>query len=116
MIRDIISSVLSTLAPAADDSQPQYDFEYLSDCEYKYIKTFADRDGQDVIRCDICGHYFQPSEICDAFDHVSDRHGDHTEGDIDALAEAPTEEAHFDYSDLLQETPDDMDDMEPASN
>jgi hypothetical protein len=45
MIRDVISSVLSALAPAADDSAPRYDFEYLADCNYKYIETSADRDG-----------------------------------------------------------------------
>jgi hypothetical protein len=49
MIRDVISSVMSTLAPAADDSAPSYDFEYLADCNYKYIETSADRDGRNGI-------------------------------------------------------------------
>jgi uncharacterized C2H2 Zn-finger protein len=79
------------------------------------METSADRDGQDAIRCNICGRYFQPSEICDAFDHVSDRHGDHAEGEIDALAEAQ-QDAQFDYSDLLQEPVEEIDNIEPASN
>ena len=115
MIRDVISSVMSTLAPAADDSAPSYDFDYLADCNYKYIETSADRDGRDAIRCNICGRYFQPSDISDAFDHVSDRHGDHTEGEIDALAEAQID-AQFYYSDLLQEPAEEVDNVEPASN
>ena len=100
---------------AADDSAPKFDFDYLADCNYKYIETSADRDGQDAVRCHISGHYFQPSEICAAFDHVSDLHGDHTEGEIDALAEAQRD-AQFDYSDLLQEPAEETDNVEPASN
>jgi hypothetical protein len=37
----------------------------------------------DAVRCHICGHSFEPSEICAVFDHVSDLDGDHTEGEID---------------------------------
>jgi hypothetical protein len=49
------------------------------------------------------------------FDHVSDRHGDHTEDEVDALAEAQRD-AQFDYSDLLQEPAEEIDNVEPASN
>jgi hypothetical protein len=46
---------------------------------------------------------------------VSDLHGDHTEGEIDALAEAQLD-AQFDYSDLLQEPAEEIDNAEAAPN
>jgi hypothetical protein len=86
MLSDAWSRVRSALTPASTPDYPTYDIEYLADREYKHLELFVERDDMRLIRCNVCGHYFTPSGIEQALDHVA-AHDAHAADDLDALAE-----------------------------
>jgi hypothetical protein len=85
MITEVIERIRTALIPAPEPSLPRYDLEYLRECEYKHIEIFVERNGTQLIRCNICGRYHNPTEIDTALDHVAS-HSSHTADEIDALA------------------------------
>jgi hypothetical protein len=109
MITEVIERIRTVLTPAPEPSLPAYDLEYLRECDYKHLEMFVERNGTKCIRCNLCGHYYAPTEIAVALDHVAS-HANHITDEIDALKQIEDEEVQFDYSDLLQtsDTPDDQ--------
>jgi hypothetical protein len=92
MITDLWHRIRTALVPAPEQSHPTYDIGYLkTECNYKHLELFVERDDARLIRCNICGHYFEPSGIEVALDHVAESHGKHTADEINAIEEANRE-------------------------
>jgi len=92
MITDLWHRIRTALTPAPEQSHPTYDIGYLkTECSYKHLELFVERDDARLIRCNICGHYFEPSGIEVALDHVGESHGKHTAEEINAIEKAKRE-------------------------
>ena len=86
MLTDDWIRLRSALTPASTAEYPTYDTDFLAECEYKHLEVVVERNDNRRSRCNVCGHYFTPSDIETALDHVAG-HDAHAADDLDALAE-----------------------------
>jgi hypothetical protein len=70
---------------------PEYDYPYLQAQRYRHLETDAtipisDDETRDAIRCNLCGHLFEKSDVATAVDHVA-AHSSDRDGEVDVFEE-----------------------------
>jgi hypothetical protein len=58
----------------ADDRQ-QFDHQYIRQLDYDYLETNLEIEGQDYVRCNLCGRLYDFKNINIAFEHIAKHNG-----------------------------------------
>ena len=85
---------------------PEYDHRHLQRQHYRHLETYAtiptsDDETRDALRCNLCGHLFERSDMATAVDHVA-AHSSDRDGEVDVFEERQT---HVHVDPLTEQQP-----------